>query len=491
MKRVSEKLRAQATARTINPSLRGEDSRHRDRSNRQAIWALALLAGCSVFVANAWADDANPPKPEATAAAPPTGDAAPPSIADSLPALAPAADFKKKLKDMGLNLQMTYIGEVLGNVSGGRQQGVIYDGRMEFLLEADMEKIANWQGGTMHVDSYWIQGTGLTRYYIGNLMDVSYIEALPTVRLYELWYEQKLADNKLALRFGLLGADSDFVSSKYAQLFVNATTGWPEIFSGDMPSGGPAYPFSAMGFRAKYDATDSLSLVAAIYDGNPAGPGTNDPQRRNAYGLNFRLSDPALLMQEAQYKYNQDKSSTGLAGQVKVGAWEHLGGFPDMRYDANGRPFTLSGLPPAMLPGNYGVYAQIDQQVFKAPDDPTKGVGVFARVFGSPDDRNLVDFYFDTGVNVSGLVRGRSDDVFGLSFAFTKISNSVRGAAMDSGLQPLPNYEALLEATYQAQIVPGWSVQPVAQYIFHPYAQLNGTDYRNAAVFGIRTTVTY
>jgi len=66
---------------------------------------------------------------------------------DSLPALAPAADFKKKLKDMGLNLQMTYIGEVLGNVSGGRQQGVIYDGRMEFLLEADMEKIANWQGG--------------------------------------------------------------------------------------------------------------------------------------------------------------------------------------------------------------------------------------------------------------------------------------------------------------------------------------------------------
>ena len=451
---------------------------------------VALLAVFGVFVPLAWADDSSASKPPAAAAAP-AADAPPPSIADSFPELAGAAAFKKKLKDMGLTLQMTYIGETLANVSGGRRQGAIYDGRLEFMLEADMEKIANWQGGTLHLDSFWIQGTGLTRYYVNNLMDVSYIEALPTVRLYELWYEQKLADNKLSLRAGLLGADSDFVASKYGLLFVNATTGWPEIFSSNMPSGGPAYPFSALGFRAKYDVSDSLSLVAAIYDGNPAGTGTNDPQRRNAYGLNFRLSDPPLLMQEVQYKYNQDKDSTGLAGQVKFGAWEHLGSFPDNLYDGSGQPFVLSGLTAANLPGNYGAYAQIDQQIFKAPSDPTKGVGVFARVFFSPEDRNLVDFYFDTGVNVSGLIQGRSDDVFGVSFAYTQISNSVRSGAAYSGLTPLPDYEALLEMTYQAQIVPGWTLQPVAEYVIHPNARLNGTDYPNAAVVGIRTTISY
>jgi porin len=465
--------------------------RRRDRSSRPAVLAAAFLTGWSVLAADAWADDSNKPKPQTEAAPQPAADAPPPSIADSIPALAGAAAFKKRLKDLGLTLQMTYMGEILANVSGGRRQGAIYDGRLEFMLEADMEKIANWQGGTLHVDGYWIQGTGLSRYYVNNLLDVSYIEALPTVRLYELWYEQKLADNKLALRAGLLGADSDFVSSKYAQLFVNATTGWPEIFSGDMPSGGPAYPFSAMGFRAKYDANDNFSLVAAIYDGNPAGPGTNDPQRRNPYGLNFRLSDPALLMQEAQFKYNQDKGSTGLAGQVKLGAWEHLGSFPDNLYDGSGQPFVLSGLSPASLPGNYGAYAMIDQQIFKAPDDPTKGVGVFARVFVSPEDRNLINFYFDTGVNVAGLVRGRGDDVFGLSFAYAQISNSVRRGAFYSGLSPLPDHEALLEMTYQAQIMPGWTAQPVAEFVIHPNARLNGTDYPNAAVFGIRTTVSY
>jgi porin len=445
----------------------------RHRSSQYTALATAILAGFSFCAGSAQADDA------------------PPSIADRIPALSGASAFKKQLKDMGLTLQMTYIGEVLGNVSGGAKQGTIYDGRLEFMLEADMEKIANWQGGTLHVDGYWIQGTGLTRYYINNLMDVSYIEALPTVRLYELWYEQKLAENKLALRFGLLGADSDFVSSKYAQLFVNATTGWPEIFTSNMPSGGPAYPFSAMGFRVKYDATDAFSLVAAIYDGNPAGPGTNDPQRRNAYGLNFRMSDPALLMQEAQYKYNQDKNSTGLAGQVKFGAWEHLGSFPDNIYDGGGQPFILSGLPPSELPGNYGVYAMIDQQIFKAPNDPTKGVGIFARVFSSPDDRNLMNFYFDTGVNVAGLVQGRGDDVFGLSFAYGKISNSVRQGANIAGLYPLPDYEALLEMTYQAQIMSGWTAQPIAEFVIHPNARLNGTNFPNAAVIGIRTTMNY
>ncbi len=449
--------------------------------------ALAMATGCMLPAAPVWADDLNQPKPPAATEPSP----APPSIASTLPGLEGAAAFKKSLMDLGLTLQMTYIGETLADASGGKRQGVAYDGRLEFMLEADMEKIANWQGATLHVDGYWISGTGPSRYFVGNLEDVSYIEALPTVRLYELWYEQKLADNKLALRVGLLGADSDFVSSKYAQLFVNATTGWPEIFSADMPSGGPAYPFSALGFRAKYDATDAISLVAAIYDGDPAGPGAGDPQRRNPYGVNFRLDDPPLLMQEAQYKYNQDKDLTGLAGTIKLGAWEHFGSFDDLRYAAGGQPINPLGLAPAPLSGDYGAYAMIDQLLIKSPGDATKGVGVFARVFGAPGDRNLVDFYFDAGVNVTGFVPGRGDDAFGLSFAYTKISNNARGAAADDGLATLPDYEALFEATYQAQLVPGWTLQPVAEYVIHPDARLNGTDYRNAIVVGVRTTIAY
>ncbi len=417
-------------------------------------------------------------------------DEAPPSISAN-PQFGELAPLKKGLADKGITLQATYIGESLADISGGMRQGAIYEGRLELMLEADMAKIANWQGATLHADGYWIQGTGLTRCYVGSLEPVSYIEALPTVRLYELWWEQKLLDNKLALRAGLLGADSDFVSSKYAQLFVNATTGWPVIFGSDMPSGGPAYPFSAMGLRAHVDATDNFALVAAIYDGNPAGPGPGDPQRRNPYGLAFRMSDPALMMQEAQFKYFQDKDSPGLPGTIKLGAWEYFGDVANYNFDPMGVQYNLTGLQPVSLLGDHGFYAMIDQLLMKAPDDPTKGIGVFARVFGAPADRNLIDFYFDAGINVSGLVPGRSDDVFGFSVAYTKISTSVVNAAYNANLSVAPYREALLELTYQAQIMTGWTVQPVAQYIIEPDAGLGGTKLPNAAVVGLRTTIAY
>jgi porin len=439
----------------------------------QGLLAVALAAACAVGGAPARADDA------------------PPSVIDSVPALAPIGDFKKALADCGLTLQMTYIGEVLGNPTGGARQGAAYEGRLDAVLEADMGKVANLTGGTLHAEGYWIHGTGLSRYYLNNLLDVSFIEALPTVRLYELWYEQKLLNDKLSIRFGQLGADTDFVSSKYAQLFVNAITGWPGIFSADMPSGGPAYPFSAPAVRAKYDFSDNFTYVVGVYDGDPAGPGSDDPQRRNRYGVNFRLSDPPLIMQEAQIKYNQDKDSQGLAGTIKLGAWQHVGAFKDMRYDLNGQPFGLTGLPAALHGGDFGFYGMIDQQLVKAPGDPTKGLGYFLRVFGAPGDRNVSDFYFDTGFNLSGFIPGRDNDVAGLSFGYMHVSDRAAQAAIDAGSPARPDYEALLEATYQAQIVPGFSVQPLAQYIFHPGARLNGVATPNALVLGVRSTVAF
>ena len=46
--------------------------------------------------------------------------------------------------------------------------------------------------------------------HIGNLLQVSSIEALPTTRLYELWLEQKLFNEKFSIRVGQMAADTEF-----------------------------------------------------------------------------------------------------------------------------------------------------------------------------------------------------------------------------------------------------------------------------------------
>src|ERR1700692_4164867 len=46
----------------------------------------------------------------------------------------------------GLNFGATYIGDFIGNVSGGTSRGFIHLGRFEFCVDADLEKLVGWDG---------------------------------------------------------------------------------------------------------------------------------------------------------------------------------------------------------------------------------------------------------------------------------------------------------------------------------------------------------
>ena len=83
-----------------------------------------------------------------------------------------------------------------------------------------------------------------------------------------------------------------------------------------------------MGARVLINVTEQLSLLGGIFDGNQAGPGPEDPQLRDRYGVNFRVNDPPLLLGQMQYAWNNKKGDPNLAGQIKVGGWRHFGDFP-------------------------------------------------------------------------------------------------------------------------------------------------------------------
>jgi porin len=209
-------------------------------------------------------------------------------------------------------------------------------------------------------------------------------------------------------------------------------------------------------------------------------------------------------------KRNSNTIRTGTAracqAPIKLGGWTHFGTFSDLHFGTDGLSLAdpLSNQDPLQHGRNYGIYGVIEQQLYRLPGaGADKGVGVFARVSASPSDRNLIDVYFDAGVTFAGLIPARPDDAFGIAVAYGRFSDSARGFDRDqaffSGLAtPVRNYEAALELTYQAQIVPGWTVQPNFQYIFHPGGSatnpLNPSDtapIRNASVIGLRTTIRY
>ena len=143
----------------------------------------------------------------------------------------------------------------------------------------------------------------------------------------------------------------------------------------------------------------------------------------------------------------------------------------------------------------------IDQQIFRLADDPAKGVGLFARIGAAPGDRNLISFYADAGFNASGMIASRPDDLFGLAVAYAPISAAARGLDQDlitfaGATVPVRSSEMLIEATYAAQIIPGWVLQPNLQYVIRPAGGASDPNnparpLRNALVIGLRTSLKF
>ncbi len=250
-----------------------------------------------------------------------------------------------------------------------------------------------------------------------------------------MWFEQKWGDkDKYDVRAGQLAADTEFINSKYTDVFTNASLGWPAITSVDLPSGGPSPPLAALGARLRVNVNDNLTLVGGIFDGNAAGPGPGDPQLRDNAGINFRINDPPLVIGEAQFIWNGEKGDPGLAGKFKIGGWRHFGEFSDQRFTAQGvstgRPRRVRECRRTCREISASIRCS-NRRLYRVGNDPDRGIGIFARVSSSPSDRNLIDLYADGGIEFVGLSDSRPKDKFGIAFGYAHVSSRARGLDVD------------------------------------------------------------
>ena len=492
--------------------VRNNRSRQRGRGRAAALWIAGTVLLASPH-AQADSDDGPKQKPQSRSPAVNAAQAIGadeiegPTILEGLPILNGLDRARDTLRDTyGLYLYGNFVADPFANLDGGLGRGAAYAGRLDVNLDVNAEKTIGLAGGTLHANMFQISGLDISKAFVGNVLSINDIAARPTTRLYELWYQQTFGD-ALSVRIGQMGIDVEFLTSNYAANFINASFGWPGLPSIDLPQGGPAYPLATPAARIKIDPTENVSILAAVFDGLPAGPGPGDPQARDRYGVTFRTSDPPLVFVEAQLRYNRAKSGTeeapssspvSLPGTVKLGAFAQFGGLAGQQLNTEGAAFV-----PANQRPNPGLYAIIDQQIYRVPgDDPQNGIGVFARVIAAPDDRNPIDVYADAGVSALGAIPGRPDDVFGIAGAFAAFSPAARAFDQRDNLEagiaaPIRTFEAVIELTYSAQIIPGLAIQPTFQYIVHPGGGIanptgNGTrPLRDAKVFGASTTIRF
>lgn len=403
------------------------------------------------------------------------------------------------LSDRGFEVFGNYTAEVWGNTSGGLKTGAVYTGLLNFGATWNLEKAVGWKGASLSTTWSWLSGRDASQDLVGNFLTISNIAGFNTLRMFELWFQQCLLDDKISIRLGQLAADSEFMISDYSGLFINGTFGWAPITSMNIPNGGPAFPMGAPGGRLAIHPVDWLTFQTAVFQGNVFA------QNVNRHGFRWRLDAQTgyTFFNEAQFRWNHRDGETGLPGQLKSGVWFQTGQSAD----------TLNTTTDS---GNSGYYLVLDQMLYREPGEPAtcpgkdgksaadgkatksfkspvapeksdQGLGWFGRAGFAPADRNFISFYFDTGLSYKGLIPTRDNDTIGIGFGCARLSNGARNSLADGGSTPA-GAEMVIEFTYQAAITPSLVVQPDLQYIIHPGAT---TGPGNALVIGARASVTF
>lgn len=401
------------------------------------------------------------------------------------------------LSDHGFEVFANYTAEVWGNTSGGLKTGAVYTGLLNFGAAWDLEKAVGWKGASLSTTWSWLSGRDASEDLVGNFLTVSNIAGFNTLRMFDLWFQQNLWDDKISIRVGQVCPDCDYAISDYAGLFINSTFGFPALVSMNLPNGGPGFPMGTLGARIAWNPMDWLTFQTAAFQGNVFA------QNVNRHGFRWRLDAQTgyTFFNEAQFRWNHRDDETGLPGQLKSGVWFQTGRSADALATStnsgnSGFYLLLDQMlcrepgEPASCPGKDGKPAAGGTKSFKAPvaaEQSDQGLGWFGRAGFAPADRNFISFYFDTGLSYKGLIPARDDDTIGIGFGYAQLSSGARSSLADGGSSPT-GAEMVVELTYQAAVTPSLVVQPDLQYIIHPGST---TGLGNALVIGARASVTF
>jgi porin len=388
--------------------------------------------------------------------------------------------IRTRLYERGIDIFANYQGEVFGNVSGGAvldslgqtRDVASYDGLLTFGANLDLGKLIGWSGAKIYFSVLELHGSSLTHESLGDIAGFSNIYGYNTIRLGEVYFEQSFFNNQLRIQAGQLLSHDDFFGNSYEELFINGTLDEFTLLSANLPYS-PLFPMATPAIQFDLEPGKTFFLKVAIFSGSVQAQNVN----RHSVIFPISKSSGAFLFNEIGFHLNNDNG--GLPGTYSVAAFYHTGTRADVGY----RPGIVKD-------GDYGVFFMADQMVWRQNNEPGKkgpALGVWTRIGGAPAERNLVTFYADGGVSLLAPLPGRNDDVLAIGAACSKVSHHASQFNQTEGGQPLST-ESVLEVTYNLQLAPWWQLQPDFQYYLKPSA---GVHAANAAVLGLRTTITF
>jgi len=349
-------------------------------------------------------------------------------------------------------------------------------GLLDYVAQVNTSAAGLWENGSIvgHVSAMFGTNPSDT---VGDLHGVSSIAAgFTAIKIMEAYYQHTFPLSGTVVTAGVFDVNTDFVVSEYSNLFVNGAFGFDNVLS---QSAGPSnFPNTALGVEMKTDVSINAYVQAALFDGAPESEGKKF--------IDFKTDRDGGVFSILETGWHEGEAFTPGYYKIAVGGWylkQPMTAFGSEEKDA------------PVFPGTGGMYLLAETSIGET-------LGLFFRAGRADADFNKYSQFYAAGINYKGLIPGREEDLLGVGFVQTRLSNTwlnakddpngdapdqTNGIDMDGNARVFPA-ETTYEVTYSSQIFPWLTVQPTFQYVLQPSMDIAKG---NAAVFGIRLQATY
>ena len=359
-----------------------------------------------------------------------------------------------------LQIEALYKGDVVANLRGGIDRGARMLGNGELIADADLGHFG-WTGARARVHLLSVHG-GDPNNLAGTMQGVNNIEAAPDrSKLYEIWLEQSVADDRAALLVGMADLNADFYQNDAAGLLIAPAFGIGSELAATGPNGPSIFPSTALAARIRITPADGIYAKAALFNAKAGVLGDED-------GVDLDMRDGALAIAEA---------GLARAGKLALGYWRYTKRQDDIR------ALTPGGEPVRRTA--HGAYLLAERPLAGNPKSGRQLSG-FVRLGVSDGDSTPYRGGWQAGLLLEGAIAGRegSQLSFGVNQAY--LSRKYRLNAEDAGTQ-VGRAETGFELSYQHPLTSFLAVQPDVQYILNPSAD---PSIKDAIVVGMRFVVT-
>jgi porin len=353
-------------------------------------------------------------------------------------------------KESGVLLGGAWVGDAGYLLSGGVEPRTwSFNSLLLVDLSLDLEKILKIPGAQFGIEFSQFNGQP-TNDQAGVVAGYNGLPGPPPLnrsQLNQLWWRQRLFDDKLIVRIGKTVPTYDFnnvlrpLPLQDESLFVPSLSAlmYTPVFKnptliGAMPgSYNPAY-----GITLTFAPTNNVYASYGIYDGNQA--------RGDQTGLNVTPEFNGYYFMVGEAGYAWRLGSQGMPGTVAVGAWRQAG------------ELTAGGV---REDGAKGIYAFANQRLWlQHPGVDNSGVSGFFQFGVNDSDTMIADKYVGAGLTAFGLVPGRPHDSMGAGIAASWLNQRL-------GFR---SSEVILQSYYQVHVVGDIYLQGYVTHVPNPGA---------------------